>query len=419
MKITQFTEDARILSVINDLKEEVDGRQFSDVIDEQNHQYVDLVQEGGGTLGVSLLGYVYVLEQIGIRFLQLAGTSAGAINTMLMAASGTIDNNKSEWILNRLNNKNLYDFVDGDSDAKDFINALLNKSSNIKLAIKGVQVIDNFKDDLGLNPGNNFYNWIKTLLGQCGIKNLGDLQALRNRGVSPNNRLKLRTNNSINLDSKDFARIAIISADITTGSKIVFPEMADLFYANPQLANPADFVRASMSVPMFFHPFRISHIPVSVEQWIKWNTKLGLNTNIPSEVMFMDGGIISNFPISIFHKNDQIPFAPTFGIKIGRDKTVLNKNETVFNMIGSVFNTARFSQDDEFLCNHEDYKHLIGYIDTGNHNWLNFSLSDDNKIDLFCRGAKAASDFIKSFNWDKYKKMRATKLSIYPELTQN
>ncbi len=419
MKITQFTEEARVLSVINDLKEEVDGKQFSDVIDEQNHQYVDLVQEGGGTLGVSLLGYVYVLEQMGIRFLQLAGTSAGAINTMLMAASGTIDDSKSEWILNRLNNKDLYDFVDGDSDAKDFINALLNKSSNIKLAIKGVQVIDNFKDDLGLNPGSNFYNWMKTLLGQCGIKNLGDLQALRSRGVSPNNRLKLRPNNSATVDSIDFARIAIISADITTGSKIVFPEMADLFYANPQLANPADFVRASMSVPMFFHPFRINHIPVSVEQWIKWNTKLGLNTNIPSEVMFMDGGIISNFPISIFHKNDQIPFAPTFGIKIGRDKTVLNKNETIFSMIGSVFNTARFSQDDEFLRNHEDYKHLIGYIDTGNHNWLNFSLSDDDKIDLFCRGAKAASDFIKSFNWDKYKKMRATKLSISPELTRN
>lgn len=419
MKIKQFTEDARILNIINDLKEEVDGRQFSDIVDEQNHQYVDLVQEGGGTLGVALLGYVYVLEQLGIRFLQLAGTSAGAINTMLMATSGNIDKSKSEWILDKLNNKNLYDFVDGDDDAKDFIDALLNKSSNVKLAIKGAQVIDNFKDDLGLNPGNNFYNWMKNLLHECGIKNLGDLQTLRNQGVSSNNLLKLRNDNSVDINPKNFARIAIISADITTGSKVVFPEMADLFYANPQSANPADFVRASMSVPMFFHPFRIKDIPSGVEQWNKWNGKLGLNTNVPSEVMFMDGGIISNFPISIFHKNDQIPFAPTFGIKIGQDKTALNKNETVFSLIGSIFNTARYSQDDEFLRGHEDYKHLIGYIETGNHNWLNFSLSDDDKIDLFCRGARAASDFLKSFNWEKYKKMRATKLTIYPELVQN
>lgn len=419
MKIIQFTEDARILNIINDLKEDVDGKQFSDIVDEQNHQYVDLVQEGGGTLGVALLGYVYVLEQLGIRFLQLAGTSAGAINTMLMAAAGTIDNNKSEWILDRLNNKNLYDFVDGDDDAKDFIDALLDKSSNLKLALKGAQVIDNFKDDLGLNPGNDFYNWMKNLLHECGIKDLGDLQTLRNQGVSSNNLLKLRNDNSVDINPKNFARIAIISADITTGSKVVFPEMADLFYSNPQSANPADFVRASMSVPMFFHPFRIKDIPLGVEQWNKWNCKLGLNTNVPSEVIFMDGGIISNFPISIFHKNDQIPFAPTFGIKIGQDKTALNKNETVFSLIGSIFNTARYSQDDEFLRGHEDYKHLIGYIETGNHNWLNFSLSDDDKIDLFCRGARAASDFLKSFNWEKYKKMRAAKLTIYPELAKN
>lgn len=419
MKIKQFTEDARILNIINDLKDEIDGRQFSDIIDEQNHQYVDLVQEGGGTLGVALLGYVYVLEQMGIRFLQLAGTSAGAINTMLMAASGNIDKSKSEWILDKLNSKNLYDFVDGDDDAKDFIEALLNKSSNLKLAIKGAQVIDNFKDDLGLNPGENFYQWMKNLLHECGIQNLGDLQALRNQGVSSDNTLKLRIDKTRELNQKDFARIAIISADVTTGSKIVFPEMADLFYSNPQSANPADFVRASMSVPMFFYPYRIKDIPSGVEQWNKWNGKLGLNTNVPSEVMFMDGGIISNFPISIFHKNDQIPFAPTFGIKIGQDKTALNKNETVFSLIGSIFNTARYSQDDEFLRGHEDYKHLIGYIDTGVHNWLNFSLSDEDKIDLFYRGAKAASDFLKSFNWEKYKKMRATKLTIYPELAKN
>ncbi|MEI6349206.1 MAG: patatin-like phospholipase family protein [Bacteroidota bacterium] len=419
MKIIQFTEDARILNIINDLKAEIEGKQFSDIIDEQNHQYVDLVQEGGGTLGVALLGYVYVLEQVGIRFLQLAGTSAGAINTMLMAAAGTIDNNKSEWILDRLNNKNLYDFVDGDSDAKDFIEALINKSSNIKLALKGAQVIDNFKDDLGLNPGDNFYNWIKNLLNQCGIKNLGDLQALRNQGVSTNNKLKLRNNDTEEVSPKNFERLAIIASDITTGSKIIFPEMAELFYSNPPTANPADFVRASMSVPLFFHPFRIKHIPTGVEQWNKWNSRLGLNTNIPTEVMFMDGGIISNFPISIFHNTEQVPLAPTFGIKIGQDKTFLNKNETVFGMVGSIFNTARYSQDDDFLRTHVDYKHLIGFIETGNHNWLNFSLSDDDKIDLFCRGARAASDFLKSFNWERYKKMREMKMSVFSRLIQS
>jgi len=412
MKITQFTEDARVLLIINDLKVELEGKQYSDVIDDQNHQYVDLVQEGGGTLGIALLGYVYVLEQMGIRFLQLAGTSAGAINTMLMAAAGNIDNKKSELIIDRLANKNLFDFVDGDNDAKEFIDALLHKVSMVKLLVKGTQVVDNFRDDLGLNPGMNFHHWIKNQLNQCGIKNLGDLLALREKGVAEKNTLKFRNKPTQIVSPDNYARIALIAADITTGSKFILPEMAELLYANPLAASPADFVRASMSVPMFFQPFCIKQIPNNVEQWNKWNKKTGLNTSVPSEVMFMDGGIISNFPISIFHQNDSIPSAPTFGIKIGQDKTTLNKNETVFSILGSIFNTARYSQDDDFLRTHDDYKHLIGYIETGSHNWLNFNLSDDDKVDLFYRGAEAAAKFLHSFNWEEYKKIRKLKMTV-------
>ena len=67
--------------------------QFSDITyttsDKETLQFVDLVQEGGGTLGIALVGYVYVLEKAGIRFVSMGGTSAGSINTMLMASMGT------------------------------------------------------------------------------------------------------------------------------------------------------------------------------------------------------------------------------------------------------------------------------------------------------------------------------------------
>ena len=83
MHITQFTENHEVVHLLNDLKtlreeNELDFH-FSDILDEQGNQYVNLVQEGGGTLGIALLGYIYVLEEMGIRFLNLAGTSAGAI----------------------------------------------------------------------------------------------------------------------------------------------------------------------------------------------------------------------------------------------------------------------------------------------------------------------------------------------------
>ena len=55
----------------------------SDIIDDEGHQYVDLVMEGGGTLGIALLGYIYALESIGIRFLSIGGASAGSIMALI------------------------------------------------------------------------------------------------------------------------------------------------------------------------------------------------------------------------------------------------------------------------------------------------------------------------------------------------
>jgi hypothetical protein len=36
-----------------------------DTLDGAGHQYVNLVQKGGGVLGVALVGYIYILEQMG------------------------------------------------------------------------------------------------------------------------------------------------------------------------------------------------------------------------------------------------------------------------------------------------------------------------------------------------------------------
>lgn len=414
----KFTENGTVLAIIKDLKDQIKDKKFSDITDKYNYQYVDLVQEGGGVLGIALIGYVYVLEKMGIRFLSLAGTSAGSINTMLMAAAGTCDLEKSEWILDCLCNKNLYDFVDGDHDAREFIDALLSDAGNLKLIIKGTQVIDNFKDDLGLNPGTNFHQWMSNLLSQKGIKNYADLKALREKGVSDDN--KLFRINRVNLGDKEeykrmdhWSEMAIIAADITTESKIIFPKMMDLFYSNPNVQNPADFVRASMSIPLFFSPFKIKNIPGGVDAWNKWNEATCLRTSVPSEVMFMDGGIISNFPIDIFHENLNIPASPTFGIKLGYDKNEINKNEKFPNLLSSMFDTARYGYDSEFLRKNPDFKNLIGYIDTGTHNWLNFNLTEDAKIDLFIRGAQNASDFLNRFNWEEYKKIRKAKSDYY------
>jgi NTE family protein len=71
------------------LHENISSKEFSDLLDQEGNQYIEFVQEGGGVWGSALVGYLYGLEIFGIRFLKVAGTSAGAINTMLIAACKT------------------------------------------------------------------------------------------------------------------------------------------------------------------------------------------------------------------------------------------------------------------------------------------------------------------------------------------
>ena len=92
MNLNDFTQNETIIPIIERARKlAIDGKQFSDIKDKAGNQYIDLVQEGGGVLGIALVGYTYVLENAGIRFFSLAGTSAGAINTMMIAALGKID----------------------------------------------------------------------------------------------------------------------------------------------------------------------------------------------------------------------------------------------------------------------------------------------------------------------------------------
>jgi len=49
---------------------------------------------------------------------------------------------------------------------------------------------------------------------------------------------------------------------------------------------------------------------------------------------------------------------------------------------------------------------LIEKIDIGDHNWLDFGITDEAKLDLFKRGAIAAERFLRQFDWNNYKKIR-------------
>jgi NTE family protein len=408
MQASDFTRHPDTRTIVRDLKaalnfdDKAKRKIFSDVIDENDCQYVDLVLEGGGVLGIALLGYTYILEEMGIRFLRIGGTSAGAINAILLAALDTMDKPKTELAIEHLANLNLFEFVDGDQDARDFVRSYLQEAGKLKFIIKALQVLDNLEEDLGLNPGNKFYDWLSDTLEKADIPTTARL--IEHMGTH-SAVLHKRGKGELTEEQKR-ARLAIVTSDVTTETKVEFPKMAPLYWKDWEKRNPALYVRASMSIPYFFHPVRVANIPQGEDAVKAWQRLANYTGNLPAESVLVDGGIMSNFPINLFHRHDREPSAPTFGVKLGTDRRSPHAIRSPLVLGGAMFDAARHCLDYDFIANNPDYEKLVTYIDTKQHNWLNFGIGDDEKIDLFLEGARAASYFLLKFDWKAYKKTR-------------
>ncbi|GAA6768894.1 hypothetical protein AAFH68_48520 [Flavobacterium sp. CGRL1] len=214
-----------LLSVSERL-DKLSDKRFSDVISKDENgrilQWINFVQEGGGTLGISLVGYAFVLEYVGIRFLRIAGTSAGAINTLFLAAMGNKDEPKSAELYDLMMDDkrfSLKSFVDAKLGiVKKIIFSFTSGSNFLKnlawfygiIALFGLIILPIFmaigfslkiayfiflavflfitvrvimllyrfhKYNYGINPGKSFEEFLKKELEIFGIKNLKDLKS--------------------------------------------------------------------------------------------------------------------------------------------------------------------------------------------------------------------------------------------------
>ena len=383
------------------LKEE--GKLFSDVIDAEGNQYVDLVQEGGGVLGIALVGYTYILEKAGIRFYSLAGTSAGSINTLLMAGVAKPGQATSEEIIKIIGDKNFFDFVDGPSGIKKMIQKKVENRGSIfwNVVANLLGIIRLLRYSLGVNPGNHFEEWLTDSLKKYNIKTVKDLE--QRRKEIPD--LKHREKPEMEFNPP---KMAIITSEITTHTKVDFPRMAELYWKDVEVIPPAKFVRSSMSIPFFFYPFKVTGVPNAGnpgdEKWEKYASYSGA---IPESVKFVDGGMLSNFPINTFHVENGKPSRPTFGVRLSTYRKNYSQADKLFGFSGAMVSTMRQIHDYDFLLKNPDYRNLICRIDADEKfNWLNFGMSEERQQELFLLGAKKGLEFLQDFDWEEYKKIR-------------
>jgi NTE family protein len=479
----ELLQKAKAGEILTDLQNYFKNKPFivSDVTDEAGHQYADLVQEGGGVLGIALVGYVYILEKMGVRFFSLAGTSAGSINAMLLACCGNKEDEKTEKIIQHFLNLDFFSIVDGKKSNWHFTKLIkkaiqrfiVQKGFIKKLAGIAIGVLISFilltiaaiilafitpllakwlgfsagiilltiiltllffkkrfkqfaANGYGLNEGAFFHNWINNAIAANHIENdekqetittLGDFSKhfmrIPKLSVKPDSR---RTDNN----APYMPILTIISSEIIAQRKIEFPAMWDLYWKTPADVRPGDFVRASMSIPVFFETYTVKDIDrsSSFEIWQKQLNWQNADKKIPYKAQFIDGGVLSNFPINVFYNpNYPVPRMPTFGIRL--QDGVLDSNsaadKTFTGYVASMFNTIRFNFDRDFITKNRAYNKGVKAVDVQNHSWLNFFMQDDEKIKLFEKGARAAANFLKSFNWEEYKTERLANFKMGEE----
>ncbi len=401
---------------------------YSDIVDDKGHQYVDLVLEGGGMLGIALVGYVWAMEQAGIRFLGVAGTSAGSIVATMLAALDAPARPKAEKMLDIMAATNFYDFVDGGYFARQFVASALKNGFDWKTKAWLPTVLLRIWTRKGLNPGDTFTQWVENVLAQANILTLADLQArmgqlpvgLRDLGhdplpsqLDPNMQGLLTRVPSAFVSPADAGiQLAVIAADVSSETKAVFPRHAAMYFDNHLHMNPARFVRASMSIPLFFEPVEEPlpgrRLPSGdTARVIREEVGLsGPHVIASTKATFVDGGVMSNFPIDIFHDYTRVPAAPTFGAKLQNDERN-NDVSTLVRFAGAIFNSARHCLDYEFFHNNQECQQLITWIPCKGANWLDFNMNADTQRKLFMDGAHQALSFLETFNWETYVETRA------------
>jgi len=410
------------------------GKRFSDLSDADGLQYIDLVMEGGGTLGIALLGYIHVLEQTGLRFIGIGGTSAGAISAIALAAAGRPSEARGDRLIDVLANIPMASFVDGkddgDTDARDAVDAWIKGQDVMHKVWKGAQVLDNLREITGLNRGVRFLEWMQRTLAALNGGRPMSVAALRERMTDAPPLLvhpAARAADFAGLLVQPFETqpdgqriyhvnperdaLCVVTADISTESRIELPRMAQLYWPDPQAVDVALFARASMSIPFFFAPMRVPSLPVDAARPLwqdamqDWPAHCFEGDFLPKEHCFVDGGVLSNFPIRAFHTTSRVPLRPTFGVKLQWDEHCHQVRDVV-DVGRYTFNSARHGLDDDFLRSNPDYSRLVAYIDTGTISWLDFAMPRQTKLQLFTLGAKAALAFLQGFDWEAYKDVR-------------
>jgi NTE family protein len=299
--------------------------------------------------------------------------------------------------------------VDGKFLAKRFSKLLGSKNLKMRvprLIFGALVTLPSLIKAYGLNPGEKLNTWIAERLSENGIHTLADLQKITDS--LPEGLVHRETGEQItNYDTS----LKIIVADITTSTKVIFPKMAPMYWQKPEEISPSCLARSSSSVPFFFQPFKVSGVSEIEDGRRRWEELGSYDSVLPEKVLFVDGGILSSFPIDLY-KRTGVPRAPTFGALFGSVRRGVKGSSHIGEFVESLYGAQLQYMNYDFFLQNPLYQRVITHIPTEKYFWLDFNMSYEDKLGLFREGVLAGYKFLENFNWIQYKEMRANEFKM-------
>ncbi|UII54818.1 patatin-like phospholipase family protein [Cytobacillus spongiae] len=205
---------------------------------------------------------------------------------------------------------------------------------------------------LGLYKGKELEKWIAIKLAQKGVRTFGDLPP---------------------------KSLRVVASDLTNGRLLVLPDDLPKYGIDPLTFSVAKAIRMSCSLPFFFEPVRL---------------KTGGDTNI-----VVDGGVLSNFPMWLFDKENVKLKRPVLGIKLSHNLTAMPKNkiDNAIDLYGALFETMKNAHDARYISRRHE-KNII-FIPTESAITTEFQISSEKKQELLELGREKASMFLSTWTY--------------------
>ena len=335
----------------------------------------DLALEGGGVKGIALVGAVLVLDEAGYKIQRVAGTSAGAIAASLIAAIVQRDRPMLE-LKTHLDNMDFQKFMP-QGKIHHFLDELDRHIGEVS-ADFGILLTR-----MGVYPGTYLYEWLGPILEDLGVTTFRDL------------RLTQAQDPGMSLPAERQYRLFVHASYVTRRVLARLPWDYDYYGKDRDSMSIIDAVRASMSIPFFFEPFELATAEATVNVPMPGG-RTAAQHYAAGTVIWVDGGMLRNFPIEAFDRIDGKPSRwPTIGIKLNSFDADSGPTKAATHALGLAADCVftMMNEWDVYAIESSTAARTI-FIDNDGITATQFDLSQEQQDSLFKNGIAAATEFI-------------------------